>query len=183
MKSKTSTSTHTVSAKQWLFLALLFGLPMGVVYSLQHGNWVIGMGSGLFAGVFFATAMRWSIPWFAARQIKRFSVDRPALDGEAVLFEGPANHFKGAEGVGGYLWLTPGQLFFRSHRLNIQNHECKMPLSEIAGAEATKTLGMISNGLLVRLVSGSTERFVVNKNVEWVESILGAKAIHDAQAR
>ena len=143
---------------------------MGILFSLQHNNWVAGIGGGFIAGAIFSSLMR----WFAAHQTKRFSVDRPGLDGEAILFEGPANHVKGAEGVGGYLWLTTGQLFFRSHRFNIQNHECRMPLSDIADVDAIKTLGFIPNGLLVRLVSGTQERFVVRKNRDWKARILGA---------
>jgi hypothetical protein len=161
------------SAKQWIYSAVFFGLPMGVLYSLQNKNWMIGMGGGLVAGVLFAILMR----WFAARQTKRFSVDRPDLDGAPIIFEGPANHFKGAEGVGGYLWLTSGQLFFRSHRFNIQNHDCRMVLTEITEVEATKTLGMIPNGLLVRLLSGTQERFIVHKNRDWAAKILGARAV------
>jgi hypothetical protein len=164
------TSNSKSSAKPWIYSAVFFGLPMGVLYSLQNNNWVIGMGGGLVAGALFATLMRWS----AARQTKRFSVDRPDFDGAAILFEGPANHFKGALGVGGYLWLTSGQLFFKSHRFNIQIHECRMPLSEIADVEATKTLGLVPNGLLVRLVSGRQERFVVHKNRDWTTRILEA---------
>jgi hypothetical protein len=173
MESKSQKSAP--SAKHWIYTAVFFGLPMGVFYSLQNNNWMIGMGGGLVAGVLFAILMR----WFAARQTKRFSVDRPDLNGAAILFEGPANHFKGAEGVGGYLWLTSGQLFFRSHRFNIQNHDCRMPLTEIAEVEATKTLGMIPNGLLVRLVSGTQERFVVHKNRDWAAKILGAKVFRE----
>jgi hypothetical protein len=161
----------TSRANQWIYLAVFFGLPMGALYSLQNNNWVIGMGGGLVAGALFAILMR----GFLARQTKQFSVDKPDLDGAAILFEGPANHFKGAEGVGGYLWLTPGQLFFRSHRFNIQNHECQIPLSQIAEVDANKTLGMIPNGLLVRLVSGTQERFVLNKNRDWAAKILGAR--------
>lgn len=128
------------------------------------------MGGGLIAGVLLATLMC----WFAARQTKRFSSERPDLGDEVVIFEGPANHFKGAEAVGGYLWLTSGQLLFRSHRFNIQNHECRMALSEITDVEATKTLGIVPNGLLVRLVSGTQERFVVHKNRDWTTRILAA---------
>ena len=50
-----------------------------------------------------------------------------------------------------------------------------MPLSEIAEVEATKTLGIIPNGLLVRLVSGAQERFVVQQNRHCVAKILGAR--------
>ena len=163
------------SAKHWIYSAVLFGLPMGVLYSVQNKNWMIGMGGGLVAGVLFAVLMR----WFAARQTKRFSVDQPDLDGAPIIFEGPANHFKGAEGVGGYLWLTAEQLFFRSHRFNIQNHDCHMPLTEISEVNATKTLGVIPNGLLVRLLSDTQERFVVHNNKDWVAKILSAKVFHE----
>ena len=57
-----------------------------------------------------------------------------------------------------------------------------MPLSDIAEVEATKTLGAIPNGLLVRLVSGAQERFVVHKNRDWVANILGARLFpHEPQ--
>ena len=167
----TEISTSKSTRKLWLCLAGIYGLPMGVLYSVLNNSWVIGMGGGLAAGALLATLMRWLV----ARQIKRFSIDRPDLDGEAVLFEGPANHFKGAEGVGGYLWLTPGQLFFRSHRFNIQNHECRLPLSEITHAETTMTLRLVPNGLLVSLMSGKQERFVVHDNSAWATRILAAR--------
>ena len=149
---------------------------MGLLFSWQSHNWIAGVVGGLVAGVLFATAMR----WFVGRQAKRFSVERPDLDGDTVVLEGPANHFKGAEGVGGYLWLTSKQLCFRSHRFNIQNHECRLPLVEIAAVEATKTLGLISNGILVRLSSGTQERFVVHNNQHWVAAILNARSAEEA---
>ncbi|MFM7182274.1 MAG: hypothetical protein ACKO2G_12525, partial [Verrucomicrobiales bacterium] len=80
------------SAKQWIVTAVSFGLPMGILYSLQNNNWVIGMAGGLVAGVLFAVCMR----WFMARQAKRFSIDPPDFHGAAILHKGPANHFKGA---------------------------------------------------------------------------------------
>lgn len=171
MPSKIPSSSQTPGFQQWLYLALSFGLSMGVVYSIQQDNWINGMSVGLFSGVIFATMMR----WFAVRQVKRFSLDRPALDGETVLFEGPANHFEGAESVGGYLWLTSEQLFFRSHQFNFQNHECKILLEEISSVECYKTLGMIPNGLSLHLVSGSHEKFVVHRNSMWVKAVRDAK--------
>jgi hypothetical protein len=169
MESKRSTSPSFI--KTWIGCAVFFGLPMGALYSWLNHNWVIGMGGGLIAGALFGGFMS----WFMAHQTKRFLVDRPELDGAPVLCEGPANHFKGAEGVGGYLWLTTEQLLFQSHRFNVQNHECRMPLAEISEVEATKTLGIIPNGLLVRHVSGAQERFVVHKNRDWVARILAAR--------
>ena len=57
--------------------------------------------------------------------------DHPVFVGETMLRNGPANHFVGVEGVGGWLYLTSGRLYFRSHSLNIQNHECSLMLDDV----------------------------------------------------
>jgi len=168
---KHSTSNSAPGLKSWTFTVIGFGLPTGVLYSLR-GNWLSGMAGGLLAGVLFATIMR----WFAAHLRKRFVTQRPDFGDESILYEGPANHFQGAEGVGGYLWLTTEQLCFRSHRFNIQNHECRIPLAGIAAVEATRTLGIIPNGLVVHTESGATERFVVHGNRSWTAEISNARA-------
>jgi hypothetical protein len=159
--------------KPWLISALLYGLPIGILFSVQTGNYAIGIPTGLVAGILFATFMS----RFASKQTRKFQMDRPDFDSETLIHEGPANHFKRAESVGGFLWLTTGRLHFRSHNVNIQNHEWTAMLSDISTAQVTKTLGIIANGLLVRLSSGEEHRFVVNQNVFWVSSIMGAKEV------
>lgn len=94
---------------------------------------------------------------------------------ETILHSGPANHFRDLESVGGHLWLTSGQLHFRSHKMNLQNHEWTAPLADIVSAEATKTLGLISNGLRVRMSSGEVHRFIVNENESWAKAIMKAR--------
>lgn len=166
-----NTSQTPTSKKSWLITALLFGLPMGILYSVQTGNYAIGIPAGLVAGILFTTFMF----RFASKQAHKFQMDRPDFVSETLMLEGPANHFKRAEGVGGFLWLTTKRLHFRSHKVNIQNHEWNATLSDISTAQVTKTLGIFANGLLVRLSSGEKHHFVVNQNNLWVSSIMGAK--------
>jgi hypothetical protein len=170
MTTEPASSTPADTPRSKWLAALLYGFPMGVLFSVQSGNWILGMSGGLLAGVIFGVLMA----RFAKGQAKRFVIDRPDFAGEDVTHEGLANHFKGAEGVGGYLWLTTGRLVFRSHKLNIQNHEWAALLSDIVKVEATKTLGMIPNGLQITLTSGETHKFVVNQNLVWQEAIRAA---------
>jgi hypothetical protein len=170
-----STSLETAQAsspqKSWLTMALLYGLPMGLFFSFQSGNYMIGLPIGLVAGALFSSLMS----GFVSRQTRRFKTESPDFGSEASLHDGPANHFSDLESVGGHLWLTSGQLHFRSHKMNLQNHEWSVPLADIVSAEATKTLGLISNGLRVNMSSGEVHRFIVNDNKRWAQAILTAR--------
>ena len=90
---------------------------------------------------------------------------------EGTIFETAANHFSGAESVGGKLYLTQNALIFVSHKLNIHNHELTIPIVEIADLELSNNLGLVPNGLTVHTKSGTTEKFVVNKRKVWIEKI------------
>jgi hypothetical protein len=94
---------------------------------------------------------------------------------ERILREGNANHFRGAEAVGGKLYLTNLRLLFRSHALNVQVHEAFYPLVSILGMRLSNTLGVVANGLTVVLDDGREERFVVNRRNEWMAAINLAK--------
>src|SRR5690606_8202622 len=95
--------------------------------------------------------------------------------GEVAIFQTPANHFKGAEGVGGSLCITGKRLLFKSHNLNVQNHELSISLLDIASVDQYKTLGLINNGIAVHITDNLTEKFVVDKADKWVEQILKTK--------
>jgi hypothetical protein len=109
---------------------------------------------------------------------KNRALAAPAVDeeGEAVVFQGPANHFKGVEAVGGKLILTRARLRFRSHGLNVQVHDESYPIAAILDVAATRSLGIIPNGLLVTLDDGRREKFVVNGRGEWVAKIRATMA-------
>ncbi|MDR1797333.1 MAG: hypothetical protein LBR44_07850 [Clostridiales Family XIII bacterium] len=90
---------------------------------------------------------------------------------DGVVYEGAANHFVGAESVGGKLYLMQDRLVFASHKLNVQTHSLEIPLRDIADISFSKTLGFVPNGMVVTLASGAREKFVVNKRQVWVDKI------------
>jgi hypothetical protein len=90
---------------------------------------------------------------------------------EIIFFEGPANHFKGVEAVGGKLYLTNKRLFFKSHKFNVQNHKLSISLNEIMFVNQYKTLGLVNNGLSVGVRGGMIEKFVVNEIEEWIKQL------------
>lgn len=157
------------SVKSFLLAGSFFGAFMAAFFSFQYGAFIgipSGLGSGLLFGVFIAA--------FGIYQARRFKGQCPLTDGETLLKEGPANHFVRAEGVGGWLYLTSARLFYRSHKINIQNHELTIPLADISKATTALTAGIIPNGLHVE-TNGRTERFVVHGSRSWVEAIELAK--------
>lgn len=146
-----------------------FGFFMGLYATFYVGGslgFVLGLCSGLFFGLMLAA--------FTAWQASQFTREVPDLEGEQLLKQGPANHFCGWEGVGGWLYLTDKRLLFRSHRFNIQNHELSIPLVEIAEVETCLTAWIVSNGLRVVTTRGA-ERFVVEGRRSWVKEIGQAK--------
>jgi hypothetical protein len=90
---------------------------------------------------------------------------------EIVVREGGANHFKGAEGVGGKLALTNKRLVFKSHQLNVQNHAESFLLENVRQVAAVKTWNLFKNGLRVMLTNNEVHQFVVDEPAEWIREI------------
>ena len=95
-------------------------------------------------------------------------------DGESILHEGPANHWKNGEAVGGKLTLTTDRLIFESHRVNIQRHTESFLIRAIADLEVGTNLFIIKNGLEVIFQDGARERFVVKNPNDWIKRIKAA---------
>jgi hypothetical protein len=122
---------------------------------------------GIFAGAIAGLVFGFVIEKFRSSKLVNNSTKIDIDEDEKIIFETPANHFKGAEGVGGKLYLTNKRLVFKSHKFNFQKHELSLPLHEITKVERYKVLFMINNGLNVQTVHNTTERFVVEKAGEW----------------
>ncbi|MCL6614153.1 MAG: hypothetical protein K6U03_06010 [Firmicutes bacterium] len=144
---------------------------MGVVFSSLHGVFA-GITIGVISGVLYGILL--SI--FMKKMKKKFEQNKPQIvTDKVILMEGPTNHFKGLEGVGGWLFLTSKELIFKSHSMNIQNHELVIPLDKIKDVKAVRTLGIIANGLEITTTEHKSERFVVNNQSIWVQKISEVK--------
>lgn len=151
--------------KMTVFAGVPFGLFMGLYFTFQWGSF-LGVGLGLAAGLPFGLLLA----AFTAWQGSRFTREAPGLEGEQLLKQGPANHFRGGESVGGWLYLTDKRLLFRSHRFNVQNHELSIPLAEIVEVQTCSTAWVVPNGLRVVTVQVA-ERFVVEGRRSWLQEI------------
>ena len=155
---------------------LLFGTLMAVLFILEHiisakinstTEIVKIITIGIFSGAIGGLVFGFLVEKFKSSRFVNNSTRIDLDEDEQIIFQTPANHFKGAEGVGGKLYLTNKCLIFKSHKFNIQNHELSIPLNKITKIERYKVLSKISNGLKVQTVENTTERFVVEKADEW----------------
>ncbi len=158
---------------------LFYGIFMGLFFIGQHlleqdgltaKNITISIVSGIIGGVIGGFLFGWLVGRFTKSKSVALATKIDTRENEIILFETPANHFKGAEGVGGKLYLTDQRLVFKSHKFNIQNHELSIPLSGIDNTSRYKTLGLVNNGLAIT-TCGKVEKFVVQQVDEWMHKL------------
>ena len=88
--------------------------------------------------------------------------------GELPVHSGPANHWRGVESVGGWLYLTNQRLLFTPHAVGFQTRPSDIALSDIASVEASASLWIIPNQMVVVTRSGAREKFVVQGREQWI---------------
>ncbi|MEO0349121.1 MAG: hypothetical protein AAF282_03620 [Cyanobacteria bacterium P01_A01_bin.15] len=152
--------------KNVLITGIPFGIFMGLFFSLVYGTG-FGLVGGVASGLLFGVA----ISIFTKLQREKMESKDAIFEGERVLFQGPANHFKNREGRGGWLTLTPSCLAFRSHGANIQNQGVSLRVEDIAHVTRALTLGIVPNGLCIKKTNGQEEFFVVSNRQQWVKLI------------
>lgn len=159
---------------------LSFGIGM-VIFFIIQGLWtadsltaktiiksvVAGLLSGIVSGFLFGLI----IGWFKSSKFVDTTTKIDTQPDENILFQTGANHFKNAEGVGGKLYLTNKRLVFKSHKLNIQNHEFSINLTDIAKVDRYKNSGVINNGLAITSKDNKVDKFVVEQASEWIEKL------------
>ena len=105
------------------------------------------------------------------------SDDLPPLRvGEEMIRNGPANHQRGIETVGGALYLTTQRLIFRPHAFNVQRGVAELELSQVRETFLCWTrflnlLPLFPNSLAVVLDDGKEHRFVVENRSGWKAQI------------
>ena len=147
-----------------------FGVAMSLLFSINYG-----LPGGLIAGVAAGLLFGVALALFTEAQRKKLEVTGD-YQGEAILHQGPANHWRRGEARGGWLLLTPRRLVFRAHQANVQNEPIELAVADLRGSEPCRTLGVVPNGLRVHLTSGVQERFVVSERASWVAKIAAAMA-------
>lgn len=128
------------------------------------------VGCGLLGTVAFTAGIVWLFVKLF-REVGSSPGSGTFPEDEEIVFEGPANHFKGIESVGGRLFLTEGRLRFVSHGFNLQRHDESYPLEEIVEVGPRRTMGMVDNGLRVALQDGREEAFVVGERERWLAEL------------
>lgn len=157
-----------------------FGVIMSVVFIIQNlsarssftpKEILISVSIGLLAGALTGFLFGWTIGAFANSKMVSKATNIEIGPDETILFETPANHFKGMEGVGGKLYLTNQCLVFKSHKFNVQNHAFSVSLHKIKSAGRYKPIGIINNGLIIETDSSKPEKFVVEQAEKWVRQL------------
>ena len=159
---------------------LYFGIPMTAFFILQSllkqdnlttKDIIIIVVSGIFTGALAGLLFGWLIGLFANSKLLMQGTKIDIDADETIVFETGSNHFKGAEGVGGKLYLTNKRLVFKSHKFNIQNHKLSISLLHIDKVDRYKTLGIANNGLVVTTVNNTIEKFAVQQPDKWIKQL------------
>jgi hypothetical protein len=155
-----------------ILAGLAFGLLIGIYFALEiNTNYALKVGP--ICGLLFGIALYFFV---SSKIVKRQTSIQ--TDGDSIIHSGGANHFRGAEAVGGKLYLLKDKLQFQSHGFNIQNHQQEIELNQVKEVSFYNTLGLIPNGMSVTLTSGGIEKFVVNNRRLWKKKIEEIKSSH-----
>lgn len=171
-----------IKASIGLKSGLYFGIIMGLFFALACGlilctiqginGFLLGVSIGLVGGIIAGVLFGFCISIFTKVQMRKFEpLRRQMAKQQRIVIEGGANHYLNKEGVGGWLFITPELLFFKSHNVNIQSHELSIPISIIKSVIPCKLLTFSKTGLRIEKTDGTLEMFVVNNPNEWASRI------------
>ncbi len=131
----------------------------------------------LFQGVFFGVFMCIGFPLFSEKFAQKLGSKRgfqitPDLEpDEEIAIQGPANLFRGFEGVGGKVFLTNKKIIFKSHKINIQRGQTDIPYQDVKQILKIKTGAIVDNGIRVVTVNGKENDFVLNDRDLWYDKL------------
>jgi len=146
-------------------LQLIFPIYKQPVTSIISQSLIFGILFG-FGFIYFFQKNSTKITGYLSKKIE-VSLD----ENEKIIFEGPANLFRGLEAVGGKIFLTETHLVFNSHKLNIQSGATKIPYTSIEELLPCKTAKFIDNGLKIITKEGVIYQFVINERETWVQHL------------
>lgn len=148
--------------KNCLMTVIIFGVLYGLFMGLFAKNVIMGIVLGVVCGFFFALGL--SI--FSKRIEKKSKNLRMEISKvRKIICEGPANQKKGANAIGGWLFLSEDAIEFYPHKMNFGGQNIPILLDDVMKIE-TK-----SNYLKIYTKTNDLYTFVVNKAKLWESSI------------
>jgi hypothetical protein len=167
----------TQAARRFVLVALGFGVPFGFLWSLLMSLGGMSAPAWSSVGIGVAGGLAFGAVVTALMRHPRALLGEAALalaEDEVVLRDGPANHKRGSEMAGGWLWLTDRRVVFRAHALNLQSGSVEIPLPEVTGARTHSLLGFVPTGLRVLRRDHADDIFAVSARGAWVDAIVRA---------
>ena len=148
--------------KVYVITGCCAGLFYGFFMGLFLNNMKSGAMSGLLFGVFFTLCTALSGKHFE----KKFRRHRAEISKvRKIICEGPANHKKGANAIGGWLFFSEDTMEFYPHKMNIGGQNISILTDEIVSVETR------AQQLKIHTKTGENFTFIVNKAKLWKQSI------------
>jgi hypothetical protein len=171
-----------ISIKHKIVFSLICGFLFAVLNSLTNYlfldrdfSWISFALNFLFFGFIFGFGLLYFMKKLSQKLLNKIQIE--VTKDEIINHEGPANLFRGMEGVGGKLLLTDQRLIFKSHKMNIQSGEVQLLLADIKETSPRKTAKLFQNGLRVLTNTGEHFDFVVYERSNWISKLNSSKHI------
>jgi hypothetical protein len=169
-----------LSWKYRIITAILTGLLfVGIMCLMDYflnGDFQ-SLNSYLFQGIFMGIFIGIGFPYITQKFGTKFTsklgknIEPELTQDENIEIEGPANLFRGIEGVGGKIFLTNKKVVFKSHKINIQKGQTDILYENITEIIKRKTAKIIDNGIRIKTNDGNEFDFVVNEREKWIEKL------------
>ena len=148
--------------KEYAIICCAGGGAYGLIMGIFFEDLMLGLLCGVLFGVIF-TLILWI---FSSHLEKKSQYIRSEIGKTThIICEGPANRQRGANAIGGWMFLTDYALDFFPHKINIGGRSIPIYIDDIAGVEVK------SNKLIIRTKAYETYIFVVNKANLWKQSL------------
>jgi hypothetical protein len=156
--------TYKNGIREYLLLAVCYGVPMGIIFGLWQKSVLVGIISGAMCGILYGVIMF----LFVKSQEKKFDKMREQIASERkIICDGCAT----LHGNGGWLFLTEYGLEFYPHKVNFSRQEMRISLKSINAASVLGKSILISVKEYTNAIT-----IIVTHNKEWQKQITDAVA-------
>ena len=162
--------TYKNGIREYLLLAVCYGVPMGIIFGLWQKSVLVGIISGAMCGILYGVIMF----LFVKSQEKKFDKMREQIASERkIICDGGAT----LHGNGGWLFLTEFGLEFYPHKVNFSRQEMRISLKSINAAS------VLGKSILISVKESTNAiTIIVTHNKEWQKQITDAIANSKVEA-